>query len=29
VVKEVGPKFVEIKIAGPDVIDKDIKFRDW
>jgi hypothetical protein len=29
VVKEVGPKFVEIKIAGPDVIEKDIKFRDW
>jgi hypothetical protein len=29
VVKQVGPKFVEIKIAGPDVIEKDIKFRDW
>jgi hypothetical protein len=29
VVKEVGPKFVEIKIAGPDSVEQDIKFRDW
>jgi len=29
VVKEVGPKFVEIKIAGPDAVEQDIKFRDW
>jgi len=29
VVKEVGPKFVEIKVAGPDAVEQDIKFRDW
>ena len=27
--KEVGPKFVEIKIAGPDSTEQDIQFRDW
>lgn len=29
VVKDIGPKFVEIKIAGPDTTDQDIQFRDW
>ena len=29
VTKDVGPKFVEIKIAGPDSTEQDIKFRDW
>ena len=29
VVKEVGPKFVEIKIAGPDSTEQDVQFRDW
>ena len=29
VVKDVGPRFVEIKIAGPDVSQQDINFRDW
>ncbi len=27
--KEIGPKFVEIKIAGPDVGAEDIQFKDW
>jgi len=27
--KDVGPKFVEIKIAGPESTEQDIKFRDW
>jgi hypothetical protein len=27
--KDVGPKFVEIKIAGPETTEQDIKFRDW
>lgn len=27
--KGVGPKFVEIIIAGPDSTEQDIKFRDW
>ena len=29
VVKDVGPKFVEIRIAGPDSTEQDINFRDW
>ena len=29
VTKDVGPKFVEIKIAGPESTEQDIKFRDW
>jgi hypothetical protein len=29
VVKDVGPKFVEIKIAGPGSTEQDIQFRDW
>ncbi len=29
VVKAVGPKFVEIKIAGPDSTEQDVQFRDW
>ena len=29
VTKEVGPKFVEIKIAGPESVEQDIQFRDW
>jgi hypothetical protein len=29
VVKAVGPKFVEIKIAGPESSEQDIQFRDW
>lgn len=29
VVKQVGPKFVEIKIAGPGAAEQDVKFRDW
>ena len=29
VVKDIGPKFVEIKIAGPDSTEQDIQFRDW
>jgi hypothetical protein len=27
--KEVGPKFVEVKIAGPDSNEESIQFRDW
>ena len=27
--KDVGPKFVEIKIAGPESTEQDITFRDW
>ena len=27
--KDVGPKFVEIKIAGPESTKQDIQFRDW
>jgi len=27
--KEVGPKFVEITIAGPEATEQDIRFRDW
>ena len=27
--KEVGPKFVEVKVAGPDHTEQDIQFRDW
>jgi hypothetical protein len=27
--KDVGPKFVEVKIAGPDSTEQDIQFRDW
>lgn len=27
--KKVGPKFVEIKIAGPDSGEQDIRFKDW
>ena len=29
VTKDVGPKFVEIKITGPDSSEQDIQFRDW
>ena len=29
VVKDVGPKFVEIRIAGPDSTEQDVQFRDW
>lgn len=29
VVKDVGPRFVEIKIPGPGAVEQDIKFRDW
>jgi len=29
VVKDVGPKFVEIKISGSDAAEQDAKFRDW
>jgi hypothetical protein len=29
VTKGVGPKFVEIKIAGPESTEQDIQFRDW
>lgn len=29
VVKDAGPRFVEIKLAGPDAAEQDIKFRDW
>lgn len=29
VIKDVGPKFVEIKIAGPESTEQDIEFRDW
>ena len=29
VVKDIGPKFVEVKIAGPDSSEQDIQFRDW
>ena len=29
VTKDVGPKFVEIKIAGPESTEQDIQFRDW
>ncbi len=29
VVKEAGPKFVEIKIAGPGAAEQGVKFRDW
>lgn len=27
--KDVGPKFVEIIIAGPESSEQDIQFRDW
>lgn len=27
--KAVGPKFVEIKVAGPDSSQQDIRFKDW
>ena len=27
--KEVGPKFVEIKIGGPDAGDQGLEFKDW
>ncbi|MCW9015093.1 MAG: hypothetical protein OQL06_15100 [Gammaproteobacteria bacterium] len=27
--KKAGPKFVEIKIAGPDAGEQDIRFKDW
>lgn len=27
--KEVGPKFVEVKIAGPESTEQDVQFRDW
>ena len=27
--KDIGPKFVEVKIAGPDSTEQDIQFRDW
>lgn len=27
--KGVGPKFVEIKIAGPESTEQDVQFRDW
>ncbi len=29
VTKDVGPKFVEITLAGPDATEQDIKFKDW
>jgi len=29
VIKDVGPKFVEIRIAGPDSTAQDVQFRDW
>ena len=29
VTKDTGPKFVEIKIAGPESTEQDIQFRDW
>ncbi len=29
VTKDIGPKFVEIKIAGPESTEQDIQFRDW
>ena len=28
-VKEVGPAFVEVKIAGPESAEQDLQFRDW
>lgn len=27
--KDVGPKFVEIKISGPESTEQDLQFRDW
>lgn len=27
--KDVGPKFVEVVIAGPDSTDQEIRFKDW
>lgn len=27
--KKAGPKFVEVKIAGPEAGEQDIKFKDW
>jgi len=27
--KEVGPKFVEIKIGGPDAGEQGLEFKDW
>lgn len=27
--KAVGPKFVEVVIAGPDSSEQDIRFKDW
>ena len=27
--KDVGPKVVEVKLAGPDSTEQDIQFRDW
>ncbi len=29
VTKDIGPKFVEIKISGPESTEQDIQFRDW
>ena len=29
VTKDTGPKFVEIKISGPESTEQDIQFRDW
>ena len=27
--KDVGPKFVEVKIAGPNTSEQEIRFKDW
>lgn len=27
--KSVGPKFVEVKVAGPTSSEQDIRFKDW
>ena len=27
--KDVGPKFVEVKIAGPNASEQEIRFKDW
>ena len=29
ITKDIGPKFVEIKISGPESTEQDIQFRDW
>ena len=29
VTKKIGPRFVEIKLAGPDVGAADVQFKDW